>query len=625
MILAGFSSIEKSYPSRKILKGASGAVKDGDRIAFLGVNGTGKTTLLEILAGHIDRDSGSLDIPKNIKRGYLRQDASVQSDLSLFDYAVGGLERLVEMRNRLGEIHRRLENQADDKDLLEELGKLQNKFEESGGYIMEARGREILGGLGFDKNDQRKQLNELSGGMQNRAALARLLIGEPDLLLLDEPTNHLDIGGFEFLESYLAAFEGGVIYVSHDRAFIKNTATTVWELVDGRIISYPGNYERYLVEREKRISSMLKSYESQKEFIARTENYIRRNIAGQKTKQAQSRRRMLARMERLEKPPGADSTASINFTGAGRSTRIVVKCEQASFSYDETPLLSGLNFVIERGERIGLFGPNGSGKTTVLNLILGKLEPKTGTIELGKKLSIGYYDQQAADLDPRATPISVIREIKPEWNEPQTRSFLGRFLFRGEDVWRDVDTFSGGEQSRLVLARIIATEPNFLVLDEPTNHLDIQSRERLEESLAEYDGTILCISHDREFLDAFAEKIFIIENGRLRIFLGNYNDYKEKISALAQQTAKGEKSKVKPKTDKTSKRIVNPQIIAKAESEIEALEKTISDLETVIGKHEASSDWEKIWALVEQRNEHYTRLENLYEKLENLTRPGKEN
>ncbi|MEE9554723.1 MAG: ABC-F family ATP-binding cassette domain-containing protein [candidate division Zixibacteria bacterium] len=622
MILAGFSSLEKSYPSRKILKGASGAIKNGERIAFLGSNGTGKTTLLEILAGKIDRDKGSLDIPKNIKRGYLPQEATVTSDLLLFDYAVGGLERLVEMRNRLGEIHHQLEKQAHKLDLLEELGKLQHKFEESGGYVMEARAREVLAGLGFVEIDQQKKLNELSGGMQNRAALARLLIGEPDLLLLDEPTNHLDIAGFEFLESYLSGFEGGVIYVSHDRAFIKNTATAVWELIDGRIVSYSGKYDRYLVEREKRITSMAKNYESQKEFIARTEDYIRRNIVGQKTKQAQSRRRMLARMERLEKPPGAEDTASINFKGAGRSTRIVVKCENASFSYDETPLLGGLNFVIERGERIGLFGPNGSGKTTVLKLILGKLESKTGTIELGKKLSIGYYDQQAADLDSRATPISIIREVKPKWTEPQIRSYLGRFLFRGEDVWREVGTFSGGEQSRLVLARIIVTEPNFLVLDEPTNHLDIQSREGLEESLAEYGGTVLCISHDREFLDGFAEKIFSIEKGRLRIFLGNYSDYKEKLLSMVQPSAKKEKSTTKSKADKVSRKSVNPQIIAKAETEISDLEKSISDLEAVISQHETSSNWEKIWALVEQRNKHYSELESLYEKLENLKSPG---
>ena len=503
MILAGFSNLEKAYPSRKILKGASGAVKDGERIVLLGVNGTGKTTLLEILAGKIERDIGSLDIPKNTKIGYLPQDAGIDSDQSLFDYAIAGLEHLVKMRNRLGEIHHMLESQADERNLLDELGKLQHKFEESGGYIMEASAREALTGLGFNDDDQQKSLNELSGGMKNRAALARLLIGKPDLLLLDEPTNHLDISGFEYLESYLNGFEGGVIYVSHDRAFIKNTATTVWDLIDGRIVSYPGKYDRYLVEREKRMTSMLKNYESQKEFIARTEDYIHRNIAGQKTKQAQSRRRMLARMERLEKPPGAADTASINFKGAGRSTRIVVKCENASFSYDEAPLLSGLDYIIERGERIGLFGPNGSGKTTLMKLILGKLNPKSGSIELGKKLSIGYYDQQAADLDPRATPISVIREVKPGWNEPQARTFLGRFLFRGEDVWREVETFSGGEQSRLMLARIIVTEPNFLVLDEPTNHLDIQSRESLEESLADYEGTVLCISHDREFLDGF--------------------------------------------------------------------------------------------------------------------------
>ncbi len=462
-------------------------------------------------------------------------------------------------------------------------------------------------------------MNELSGGMKNRAALAKLLIGKPDLLLLDEPTNHLDIEGFEFLESFLNSFEGGVIYVSHDRAFIRNTATSVWELVDGRIITYPGNYEGYLAEREKRMTSMLKNYEAQKEFIARTEDYIRRNIAGQKTKQAQSRRRMLARLERLDKPPSAADTASLSFKGAGRSSRIVVKCETSSFSYDDSPLLKDLDFVIERGEHVGLFGTNGSGKTTLLKLIMGNLEPGSGALELGRKLTIGYYDQESADLDQEAAPISVIREIRPEWTEPQARSYLGGFLFRGDDVWRKVETFSGGEQSRLMLARIIASEPNFLVLDEPTNHLDIQSRESLEESLAEYEGTVLCVTHDREFLDGFAEKIFVLENGGLSVYPGNYSYYKEKKQFLDKIAAGAEKSPEKRIIQsRRTTRNVNPQIIAGVEKEIEALEKTISDLETVMVKLETSPDWQKIWDMVEQRNELYARLEKLYDKLEKL-------
>jgi ATP-binding cassette subfamily F protein 3 len=619
MILASFSSIEKSYPSQKVLKGVSGAVKKGDRIALLGSNGTGKTTLLEILAGRKNVDSGSLEIPGAISTGYLPQDIDVSGGMSLFDYATGGMQDLIAMRDRINEIHHSLSEGDKRKRLLSELGELQNRFEELGGYHMDDRVREVLTGLGFETCQHTMILPELSGGMRNRAALARLLCGPPDLLLLDEPTNHLDIGGLEFLESYLIDFEGGVIFVSHDRAFIRNTATAIWEMADGRILTFPGGYDKYLIEREKRRESLMKSYLSQREFIARTEDFIRRNIAGQKTKQAQSRRRMLAKLRKLEKPSTVEDAASIKFTDVGRSARIVVKCENASFSYDNNPFIENLDFVIERGERIGMFGPNGSGKTTVLKLIMGELSPKSGSIELGHRLSIGYFDQMAEDLDPEISPIAVIKAVKPEWNEPQIRSFLGKFLFSGEDVFRRVGSFSGGEQSRLILARIIAKEPNFLVLDEPTNHLDIESREVLETAMAEYNGTVVCVSHDREFLDSFAEKLMVVDIGSATIFLGNYSYYRQKMQAADAMAAKpiSASGSEKP-ARKSRKRGVNPQIIMKIKNEIDELEGVIAELETAISGMETSSDWEKIWTLTERRNEHYAELEKLYEKMETL-------
>ncbi len=623
MILAGFSSIHKSYPSMSVLEGVSGVVKTGEKIALLGANGTGKTTLLEILAGKIKRDSGTLEIPNSITRGYLPQEVRVSDTGNLFRYAVGGLDDLVGMRSRLREIHGALSEGHGEKELLSELGRLQSRFEELGGYQMESRAGEALAGLGFGSEDHEMKLTELSGGMRNRAALVRLLISSPDLLLLDEPTNHLDISGLEFLESFLKSFDGGVIYVSHDRAFIRNTATSIWDMVAGKIMVYPGGYDNYLVEREKRLFSALKQYEAQKEFIAKTEDFIRRNIAGQKTRQAKSRRKMLARMEKLRKPPSKDGAAALRFTGAGRSARIVVRCDKVSFSYGKSPFLENLNFKIERGDRIGLFGPNGSGKTTVIKLILGELEPVSGRIELGRKLTVGYYDQLTENLDKESDPLSAIREIKPAWNEPQIRSYLARFLFKGEDVLRRIGSFSGGEQSRLVLARLIATEPNFLVLDEPTNHLDIQSREALEEALVGYQGTILCVTHDREFLDRLVEQIFALENDSIRIYLGDYTDFRQKMMAVSESKETAPRSSETPApTRKKRKRRTNPQIVTKARAEISAIEEKISDLETVIKSHETSSDWEKLSTLLEQRDNLYKRLEILYLKLEKLRENG---
>jgi ATP-binding cassette subfamily F protein 3 len=619
MILAGFSSIHKSYPSVAVLEGASGAVKTGEKIALLGANGTGKTTLLEILAGKLKRDTGILEIPNSVKRGYLPQEVHVSDTGNLLEYAAGGLEDLVKMKHRLREIHSALSKDHGNKSLLGELGRLQSRFEELGGYQIESRAREILTGLGFDSEEHEMKLTELSGGMRNRAALVRLLISSPDLMLLDEPTNHLDISGLDFLELFLKSFDGGVIYVSHDRAFIRNTATTIWEMVAGKIMVYAGGYDNYLVEREERLSSAMKNYEAQKEFISKTEDFIRRNIAGQKTKQAKSRRKMLAKMERLRKPPSEDAAASLRFADVGRSARIVVKCNKAFFSYDSNPFLQDLNFIIERGDQIGLFGPNGSGKTTIIKLILGELEPVSGRIELGKRLTVGYYDQLTENLDKKSDPLSTIRTIMPEWSEPQIRSYLARFLFKGEDVLRRIDSFSGGEQSRLVLARLLATEPNFLVLDEPTNHLDIQSREALEAALTDYRGTILCVSHDREFLNRLVEKIFAIENGSLGIFLGDYSDYRQKILARTEDMSSAPRlPKSSAPSRKRRKRRVNPQIVSKAKAEISKIEGKISDLETVIKSLESSSDWERLSALLEQRDNLYSRLEILYARLERL-------
>ncbi|HBC47372.1 MAG TPA: hypothetical protein DCZ43_10025 [candidate division Zixibacteria bacterium] len=619
MILASFTAIDKTYPSRNVLSGAAGAIKEGDRIALLGINGSGKTTLLEILAGRINPDMGSVEIPNAVRRGYLAQTIEISGDDILFDYVLSGLERLLSIKRRIEEIHDLLPQDSHNTSLLGELGTLQKVFEASGGYNLESRAADILRGLGFADSDFGMKVVELSGGQRNRAALARTLIAAPELFLLDEPTNHLDISGLEFLESYMRGFSGGILYVSHDRAFIQKTATAIWELTLGRIAVYPGNYENYVVEREKRLEILSKTFEAQREFIAKTEDFIRRNIYGQKTRQAQSRRKMLSKLERLERPPGTADVAHIRFSGAERSTRIVVQCQKASFAYNSIPILHDLDFEIERGDRIGLVGPNGTGKTTLINLITGKLAPQNGKLELGRKLTIGYYDQLTENLNPNSTPLQTIWDIRPELNEGQVRAYLAKFLFRGEDVFRQVDSFSGGEQSRLALGRLIATAPNFLVLDEPTNHLDIPSREALEAALAEFEGTILCVSHDRYFLDNFAEKIFALENGTVRIYLGDFSEYRDKILA-AQEIVKPQVSKAKTQEapSKPREKRINPIIIQKLDSEIASLEKKIVETEDTLTASESSSDWQHLAGLLNERDRLYDELERLYQKKNEL-------
>lgn len=617
MILTSFSGVNKSFPSGMVLKNISGVVKDGDRIALLGSNGTGKTTLLEILAGKISADSGKIDIPNSVTRRYLPQEIEIPDGGSLFEYTMSCMQELIELRSGIEKAHKSLSSSGDDSRLLSELGKMQEKFEAAGGYEMESKTGNVLTGVGFKPGEFDMEMSKLSGGQRNRAALAGILVSEPDLLFLDEPTNHLDISGLEFLEEYLKSYEGGVIFVSHDRAFIRNTATSVWELSGGRLSVFQGGYDYYLKERERQLIAGLKEFEAQQEFIRKTTDFISRNIAGQKTRQAQSRRKMLAKLGRLEKPSSEKTISRLDFGKAGRSHRSVVKCTGVSFSYTGKPFLKDIDFEIERGEKIGFFGPNGSGKTTVIKLVIGGINPDEGTVELGGKTSVGYYDQLAENLNPDSSPLDTIRQAKPDWLDSQIRGFLGRFLFSGEEVTRPVKSFSGGERSRLAIAGVIVNEPNFLVLDEPTNHLDILSREALEKALVEYEGAVFCVSHDRYFLDSFAEKIFSIEDGTVRIYLGNYSDYKAKL-----ESGRNVQEKTRPageKPDRTPKeRKINPQVINKVEIKIEALEEKIDTLENEIAALEGSSDWQKLTSLLETRDEYYAQLESLHEELDKL-------
>ena len=620
MTLASFSNLNKSFSSKQALCGASGAIKDGDRIALLGINGSGKTTLLEILAGKIECDFGATEISNSVKRAYLPQVIDVAGESSLLEFVMSGMQTLLEIKQRLDLIHRDLSAKPDDPALLRELGNLQRHFESHDGYNIEFLASDMLRGLGFKDDDFSARLTELSGGQRNRAALARTLVSSPDLLLLDEPTNHLDIFGLEFLENYMNSYRGGILFVSHDRAFIRQTATSIWEMVLGKISSYPGHYDNFVIEREKRLEIMAKTYNAQQQFIAKTQDFIRRNIAGQKTRQAQSRRKMLSRLARLQRPPSSSDVAAIRFGDAERSARIVVKAREASFAYDTLNVLRNLSFEIERGDCIGLVGPNGCGKTTLLNLIMGRLKPQSGKIDLGKKITIGYYDQLTENLNPDSTPLATIGDIRPELNEGQLRSILGKFLFRGEDVFRQVDTFSGGEQSRLALARLIATAPNFLVLDEPTNHLDIMSREALEDALAEFEGTILCVSHDRYFLDKFAEKILILENGTATIHLGTYSEFRQR-QLLESRVSSGELRKPSEKNIRTKDREkrVNPLVIQKLDAQISTAEQSIVTVEEALKIEESAADWQKLTRLLDERDRLYNDLDNLYSRRRDLT------
>jgi ATP-binding cassette subfamily F protein 3 len=615
MTLVSLNNISKSYGGNLVLNGITWAIEEGRRIGLLGANGVGKTTLFRIINGELEIDKGSVTRSKSLKIGFLRQEYELEDDLTLFDEMLKPFSELLELHDELRRLEKEMSSGKNLDKMMKQYGERQIEYENKGGYTYENRIETVLYGLGFKKEDFDKNMNILSGGEKNRAALASVLLSEPNLLLLDEPTNHLDIEGTEWLEKYLSEFPGTVIAVSHDRYFLDRVIQEVVELEDHRIEKYAGNFSAYLMEKEKRKEKALKEFEEQREYVLRTEDFIRRNIAGQKTKQAQSRRRALEKLERLERPKTKAKKVKISFTPAQRSSRGLVWTENLSKKFGEQVLFENVNFLTERYDRVGLIGPNGSGKTTFLKMLVGKEKPTSGEVKIGSNLDIGYYDQEHQGLDVESSVLDEVWKLKPQMLASDLRSFLAKFLFLGEEVFRKIKTFSGGEQSRVVLAKLILSQPNFLILDEPTNHLDIASREVLESALSEFGGTILVVSHDRYFLNKVVNKIYAIENKTLKEYPGNYSYYeemkKEEKEALQKslESAKQER-KVKAKIEK-SKPKIKKRSLHQIEKEISEIDQKMEEIDYLISTEEVYTDWQKLLELNEERKMLSQRLDEL--------------
>ncbi|MCD6163202.1 MAG: ABC-F family ATP-binding cassette domain-containing protein [candidate division Zixibacteria bacterium] len=624
MIIASISNLTKSYPSIRVLDDICLAIKSGEKIGLVGANGTGKTTLLEIIFGLVDIESGSVDIIKGTKVEYLPQsfadsiDNKNKIDVSLFDFVRSGFGELLTLKEKIESLEKKISAGLATRKEKNRYSEALHSFEFHNGYGIEARVEKIMAGLGFSKDMFDVSLGILSGGEKNRALLARLLVVNPDFMLLDEPTNHLDINGIEFLENYLKTSPSAALIVSHDRRFLDRTVNKIWEIHAARIKSYQGNYSVYLQAKSKQEELELKAYNQQREFIKKTKTFIAKNIAGQKTKQAQSRRKMLARLERLNKPASAEKSIGIRLDDIARSDRIICRFDGVKFSYEEKPILKSAEFTIERGEKIGLIGSNGSGKTTILELAANRIKQDSGEIIRGKKITPGYFRQIRDEFRPADKVIDIIARVLPDYTEGKQRDYLASFLFVGDDVFRQIGTFSGGQQSRLALAMLLAKQPNFLALDEPTNHLDIQSREVLEQALAEYNGTLLVVSHDRYFLDSVVDKIYNLHDGYIKTYLGNYSYFESKRLEIKQAAEKIIKAKT-PKTIKQKNKRINPLIIQKIEKEIESLELKLTDIETMIISREHISDWAKLQSMQDEKNELEKKILLMYEKLDELT------
>jgi len=532
MPLARLDHISKLYGANLVLDDISWQVSADDRVGLIGDNGTGKTTLFKVIIGEIPQTRGTVERAKRARIGYLHQEPEFDSQVKLRDAirsaAFSHMSDLEEDMESLSQQMSQSDNEEELPELLDQYARLQERHEAHGGYGYEHRIDAVLGGLGFTQADLELPVGVLSGGQKGRAALAHLLLEEPDLLLLDEPTNHLDLAGTEWLEGFLISeYHGAVVVVSHDRYFLDKVVTKVAELRNHKLEEYNGNYTKYIFLRERKLLVQQRQYVRQQEEIAHDQDFIRRYKAGQRSKEARGREKKLDRMEPIEKPQLRTKRIKLQFTTELRGGDDVLEIRDLSKSYDGKSVFENLNMDVYRHDRVGIIGPNGIGKTTLLRIILGQEDPTSGTVKLGYNLRVGYYDQEHASLNLDNTVLDEIWELRPDDTQGEIRSYMGRFLFGGDEVFKQISDLSGGEQSRVALSKLLLENANFLILDEPTNHLDISSKEVLEQALLEYPATAIIVSHDRYFLDKIVNKILFMDEDRSWLWNGNYTAYQE--------------------------------------------------------------------------------------------------
>jgi len=535
MALISFSDVNRFYGRQDVLTGVTLSINAGERVGLVGRNGAGKTTVIRLIMDKESPDSGRVTRARGLRLGYLPQELMGQRGLSLLELVMDTAEEFRQVEAELAEVNQGLAEKsaagADQEELMElaqRQGHLMNLFESLGGWRKEAEAKKILSGLGFEEGDFDRDMAEFSGGWMMRGVLARLLLSSPDILVLDEPTNHLDIDSLVWLEGYLRNSPSALLLVSHDRVFLNNVVQKVIEVRQGRAYTYIGNYEHFLAEREQRLLSETAAFENQQERIKQIEKFIEKNrVRATSARQAQSRLKMLERMDRLAAPEGLDDQ-SFNFRlpKPARGPDVVAELVSVSKRYGPVEVYDDLNLNLRRGDRLALVGPNGRGKSTLLKMLAG-LEPVSGGVRrLGQGINLGYFAQfQMDSLSPANTVLDELATVAGDLGPGGLRSVLGGFLFSGDDVFKKVSVLSGGEKARLALAKIMLRAPNFLLLDEPTNHLDIPGRQMLEDALADYGGTMVLISHDRHFINSLCSSVGVIENGRLEVFPGDFDDY----------------------------------------------------------------------------------------------------
>ncbi|MFJ6413970.1 ABC-F family ATP-binding cassette domain-containing protein [Terribacillus saccharophilus] len=642
MILLQANNITKLFGADVILSNIKLEVQTQDRLAIVGRNGAGKSTLLKILAGELSYDEGNVFLAKDATLGYLEQHTGLESEKSILEEMKTVFADLIQQEEEL----RRLEARMGDPDLISDetayqqlltnYDTKQQAFRLNGGYQYEADIRSVLNGLRFGDKDLSTPIGSLSGGQKTRLALGKLLLQKPDVLILDEPTNHLDISTLDWLEGYLSSYQGAVVVVSHDRYFLDKTVNTVIEIAHNHSVRYKGNYSNYLEQKAANFERELKQYEKQQSEIKKMEEFVQKNIArATTTKRAQSRRKQLEKMERIDRPLHDASSAKLTFDIDRRSGNDVLKVKDLAYQYPEStsPVFEHVTFHMNRQDRIALTGPNGTGKTTLLKTIIGKLPAKSGQVELGTGVSIGYYDQEQTELHSSKSVLAELWDEYPLMDEKNIRTILGNFLFTGDDVLKVVNTLSGGEKARLALAKLMMQKSNLLIMDEPTNHLDLDSKEVLEGALADYPGTILFVSHDRYFMNKVSTQVLEMADKQILSYLGNYDYFIEKkqekqeiaaLEAMAEETKQRtvmSENKSSYHQDKAIKREIR-----KRERRISELEEKIVELETEIETNETLltdptifQDYQKAQEITEKNEELQATLLEVMEEWEILS------
>ena len=630
MILLSAQGITKHFGATTVLDGVALELRPGERLGLVGPNGAGKSTLLGILARRLDPDGGRIDLHRSARVGYLEQQPEFPPGRTTWQVAESALESVVELQRdleRLAAAIAETDDAGERARLSRRYDHLQHQLEEQDAYHLEHRIERVLEGLGLGRELYALEATRLSGGQQGRLLLARLLLEEPDVLLLDEPSNHLDVEATEWLEGHLAQAPQAMIIVSHDRYFLDRVTTGTLELYAGTIDAYPGNFSAYWRQRAERQTVQARAYEKQQEYIARQEEFIRRNFYGQKAAQAKDREKKLERIERVA-PPREIAGPPMGFPSATRTGDVVLRAENVAKSYAR-PLFRGLSFDVARGERWGILGPNGTGKSTLLRAVVGEVELDEGTVRLGTHVRIGYYDQQLRGLADDALVVDAIRPTHKEFTEPERRGLLARFGLTGDAAFQRVSSLSGGERSRAALARLAASDANFLVLDEPTNHLDFWACDALEQALGAFDGTVLLVSHDRYFLNRVVDHLLVVEPDRFRVLSGNYDTYVDTVRRRAAEAAQapGETAAAgagnsAPAADARRGRAEKParpkrkfpyRKTADIEAEIAAHEQRIGELEREMILPENVRDGRIVRQFQTQIDELRAALERLYE------------